>query len=162
MSPEEFTPTRESYGKPRRFTIDAVHKCAYAPIKIRFEPRRSKDISAPHVKAIAIYLNGKEYPASSSDISGALGRMFFQNETAAISWPRLQMWLKGHLTYEEASCGLMTHALSQRQAKHRLVILSALEAGKAVNAECVKKYGVNVPAGYVQIGELWQPQGAAA
>lgn len=103
---DSYRAEREAYGKPKTFTIKGQYQGPIGAVAIRFEPRRSKDIEAPHVKAIAIKMNGNESPASASDIGVVVGRPFFQSETMAISWPRLRMWLDGKITDEEAANGV--------------------------------------------------------
>ncbi|MFQ5458249.1 MAG: diguanylate cyclase domain-containing protein, partial [Myxococcota bacterium] len=136
--------TRDEYvhvptEKPKTFTISIQFPSPIGAQKIRFVPTRQKKsgVSAPRVKAIAIDGRGKESQASASDIGDVAGKPFFQNETEAIPYARLLLWIEGKISTEAAATKSKEGALQQA---HYRSVAEALREGKPVPAEVLADY----------------------
>ena len=136
MRKSEYFPPTESYGPPKAFSIPADSR---DPImkEIKFVPVRGKSGKSEFtgnqifVKAVRVDKNGRESRASASDISSAAGKLFFDTDTSKIGYPRLQRWLKGQLTEDEAAVWTGHEGeITQREFEHRESVKKAIEEGK--------------------------------
>ncbi len=142
MTRDEFADVVKKMDKPKVITIKADDRSGIKEIKFVKKGGRQE---YPQYKAIAIYRNGKESPASASDISEATGEPFFMNETKNIGVTRLVGYLNGYLTLHEAEVGGNLSDFSRGDnsfyVSHYRIVSDAYKQGKPVPQKVAKEYG---------------------